>query len=289
MALEISSLSPALGAEAVGVDLESISPQDLDTLRQAWLQYHVLVVRGKELSEEALIRFGAHFGDIENARKRSPLASRPEIMVISNIRENGNALGALPDGELYWHFDRVHQAKPNKAGVLHAIELPSRGGETRFANMCQAYATLPEATKRRLVGLTALNTYQYGQTRAENKQLSDETPSAVHPVVRIIPETGQKALYVCRLMTDRILELSDADGAALLAELFDHCERPEFTYEHQWQRGDVLIWDNRCVAHARKDFDASERRLLKRVTVGDDQLPIPDVDGSTAAPVVGAG
>jgi taurine dioxygenase len=273
MAIEIKSLAPALGAEVTGMDLRDVGAGDADTLLRTWLQYHVLVVRGNQLPDDDLVRFGEHFGRIEKARVQSPLASRPEIMVISNIRKDGETLGQLPDGELYWHFDRVHQATPNKAGVLHAIELPTRGGETRFASMCQAYATLPEATKRRLEGLTALNTYQYGQTRAENKQLSDQTPSAVHPVVRTVPETGRKALYVCRLMTDRIMELSDAESASLLAELFDHAERPEFAYEHQWQHGDVLIWDNRCVAHARNDFDERERRLLKRVTVADDLPP----------------
>jgi taurine dioxygenase len=97
----------------------------------------------------------------------------------------------------------------------------------------------------------------------------------VHPVVRTIPETGRKALYVCRLMTDRIMELAEKESRALLAELFDHVERPEFSYEHEWRTGDVLIWDNRCVIHARNDFDKRERRLLKRVTVGDDLKPVP--------------
>jgi len=271
----VRPLSPALGAEVSGIDLRSIDSRDAEALRQAWLEYHVVVVRGQALTDDQFVAFGACFGRIEKARKSSPLASRQEIMVISNIRENGVALGQLPDGELSWHFDRIHQKMPNKAGVLYAVEIPSRGGETRFASMCLAYERLPEATQARLSGLTALNTYQYGQTQAQKKQLSAETPSAVHPVVRTIPETGRKALYVCRLMTDRIMELYEVQSRALLAELFDHVERSEFTYEHDWRPGDVLIWDNRCVIHARNDFDERERRLLKRVTVGDDVKPIP--------------
>jgi taurine dioxygenase len=250
----VKQLAPALGAEVSGIDLRRIDGDAAEALRRVWLEHQVIVVRGQTLSEDELVAFGACFGRIEKARKLSPLASRQEIMVISNIRENGTALGALPDGELSWHFDRIHQKVPNKAGVLYAVEVPSRGGETRFASMCRAYETLADATKARLAGLTALNTYQYGQTQAEKKQL--------------------KALYVCRLMTDRIVELPEAESRVLLTELFDHVERPEFTYEHEWRPGDVLIWDNRCVSHARNDFDERERRLLKRVTVGDDLEPI---------------
>jgi taurine dioxygenase len=272
--MTVTPVSPALGAEVSGVDLRNRDPDATDALRRAWLDYHVLVVRGQTLSEDELIAFGAGFGSIEKARKLSPLASRAEIMVISNIRRNGEALGALPDGEMAWHFDRIHQKVPNKAGVLYAVEVPPSGGETRFASMCLAYERLPAATKVKLDGLAALNTFQYGQTRAEEKRLSADTPSAVHPVVRTIPETGRKALYVCRLMTDRIIDLPAAESRALLAELFDHVERPEFAYEHRWRPGDVLIWDNRCVIHARNDFDERERRLLKRVTVGDEIAPV---------------
>jgi taurine dioxygenase len=140
--------------------------------------------------------------------------------------------------------------------------------------MCLAYEKLPKATRERLEGLTALNTYEYGRTHAADKKLSEETPSAMHPVVRRIPETGRRALYVCRLMTDRINELSPSDSRELLDELCDHVENPAFTYAHRWRPGDILIWDNRCTVHARTDFDASERRLLKRVTVGDTTGPL---------------
>lgn len=274
MSYQAVPLASTLGVEVKGLDPTQIDASGAETLHQLWLKYHVLVIRNCSLTEDDLIQFGKYFGPIENARKMSALATRPEIMVISNIREGEAALGSLPDGELYWHFDRIHQKVPNKAGVLHSIELPSTGGETRFSNMCEAYEALSEETKRKLEGLTALNTYQYGQTTSTNKQLSEDSPSAVHPVVRTIPETGKKALYVCRLMTDRILDLPEAESNSLLEELFDHCERPEFIYEHSWKVGDTLIWDNRCVLHARNDFNENERRLLKRVTVGDTVAPV---------------
>jgi taurine dioxygenase len=140
--------------------------------------------------------------------------------------------------------------------------------------MSLAYDTLPDDTKKRLEGLSALNTYEYGQTHSANKTLTEGTPSAVHPVVRTIPETGRKALYVCRLMTDRIIGMSETESRALLDELCDHAENQRFVYAHRWQPGDILIWDNRCTIHARTDFDGSQRRLLKRVTVGDTAPPV---------------
>ena len=274
MSLSARPLSPALGAEVRGLDVERIGEDDARELYRAWLEHHVLVVRNaRPLSEKALIAFARCFGPVEKARKPSPLAAHPEIMVISNIRRDGEPVGALPDGELSFHFDRIHQKVPNKAGVLMALEVPGSGGDTLFANTCMAYETLPEATRRRIEGLTALNTYEYGRTHANEKQLSEATPTATHPVVRTIPESGARALYVCRLMTDRIQELPSAESRALLGELCDHLEDPRFQYAHHWKPGDILIWDNRCTIHARTDFDASQRRLLKRVTVADTAAP----------------
>lgn len=274
MTITVTPLDAALGASIGGLDIANITQEDALALHAAFLEHHVLVVHGPQVSEEQLIEFGKCFGHLELARRKSPLATHPEIMVISNIRENGETVGALPDGELTFHFDRIHQKVPNKAGVLHAIEIPDAGGNTSFADMGLAYDTLPAATKKRLEGLTALNTYEYGQTHTENKKLTDAAPTAVHPVVRTIPETGRKSLYICRLMTDRILELPEDESRALLDELCDHVENPEFVYAHRWQPGDIVVWDNRCTIHAREDFDGRQRRLLKRVTVGDDTPPV---------------
>lgn len=275
MALTFTPLGEALGARVTGLDAANITPEQGKALYENWLKYHVLVVPGPIISEEQLINFGKCFGHLENARKASSLARHAEIMVISNIRENGETVGSLPDGELSFHFDRLHQKVPNKAGVLHAMEIPTEGGDTWFANMCLAYDTLPDATKKRLEGLTALNTYEYGQTHSANKKLDEAAPTAIHPVVRTIPETGRKALFICRLMTDKILELPESESRALLDELCDHMENQRFVYAHQWTPGDILIWDNRCTIHARTDFDGGQRRLLKRVTVGDNTPPLP--------------
>jgi taurine dioxygenase len=270
MAVTIIPFDAALGAEVLGINCRGISAGDAHTLREAFSRYHVLVVHGDVMADDEIVNFGACFGNLERAKFASPMTTRAEVMVISNVRIDGEFVGKLPDGEVEWHFDRMHQATPNKAAVLHAIEIPSWGGETIYANIARAYADLPEATKRKIEGLRAANLYDYDAASRESRQLTATTPAAVHPIVRYVPGTGEKTFWVSPLMTERILDVPDDEGNALLGELFEAMARPEYAYEHRWQIGDTLIWDNRCVAHRRNDFDPNQRRLLKRVTVRDD-------------------
>jgi taurine dioxygenase len=154
------------------------------------------------------------------------------------------------------------------ASMLHALELPSSGGDTLFANGFAAYNALPQELKTRLSGMRALNVYDYASNptlRAE--MLSPDAKSAVHPVFRTHPATERKSLYVNRLMTWRIVDLPESESRDMLAFLFDHQERPEFVYRHQWRIGDLVLWDNRSCLHARTGFDPAERRRLRRVTV----------------------
>jgi taurine dioxygenase len=194
-------------------------------------------------------------------------------MIISNIRENGQTVGALPDGELSFHFDRVHQKKPTRATVLHAVEIPDRGGDTCFANMYAAYSTLPDHIKQKIDGRLALNTYAYGATSPDKKVLGEAAQNAIHPVVRTIPETGRKSLFVSRLMTDQIIGLAEEESRDLLKQISDHAEQSRFIYQHQWKVGDIVMWDNRCSTHARLDFDGSQRRLMKRIALADAVAP----------------
>ncbi len=274
MAFSIRLLSSAIGAEAVGFDPRNFTDADRDAFQQAWYQHLVMLIRcPKVLSDDEFVAFMSRMGQIENARKLSPLSTRQEVMIISNIRENGQLVGALPDGELSFHFDRVHQKKPTRATVLHAIEIPDKGGETCFANMYSAYDTLPDAVKKKIDGRQALNTYEYGATSAGVKKLDADAQTAIHPVVRTIPETGRKSLFVSRLMTDKIIGMPEDESRELLNLINDHCEQPQFIYQHQWQVGDILMWDNRCATHARKDFDSSQRRLMKRIALADAAVP----------------
>ena len=188
-------------------------------------------------------------------------------MMISNIRENGETIGALPDGEMMFHHDTIHRPDPHKATLLYSVEIPSYGGDTLFASGTAAYDTLDPAIKAKLEGRRAVNYYVYNSVVRNDKQAVDATSQAVHPVIRTHDETGRKAIYVNRLMSVKIEDLPDDESDALLNLLFDHSEKPEFVYTHVWRKGDLIVWDNRCSSHARTDFPSDQRRLLLRTTV----------------------
>jgi taurine dioxygenase len=154
------------------------------------------------------------------------------------------------------------------ASMLYALEVPRTGGNTLFANAYLAYETLPDAVKRRIEGRKALNAYDYDSASTRRgTRLGEGIPSYWHPIVRTHPATGRKALYVNRLMTVAIEGLSQTESEQLLDMLFDHQEQRQFVYEHVWRPHDLVMWDNRCALHARTDFSAAERRLLRRLTI----------------------
>ena len=272
MAITVKPLDAPLGAEIIGLDARNITAEDSKTIFDAFLKHHILVLHDQHLSDAELVEFGKCFGDIEKSRVISPLSGRDDIMVISNIREDGKPLGQLPDGEMSFHFDRIHQKKPCRAAALMAIEIPQEGGDTLFSNMVLAYKTLPDELKRKVDGRTALNTFTYGATAPDKREGAG--PQCEHPVVRTIPQTGEKSLYVCRLMTDQIYGMDPEESRRVIDALCDHAEDPRFVYTHKWKVGDIIVWDNRATMHARTDFSENERRLMKRVTIGDDQPPM---------------
>jgi taurine dioxygenase len=268
-AFAVRPLSPALGAEIVGVDLgQETDGRTFALIRDAWHGHLVILLRDQELSEDDQVRFAEKFGPPAVIHTRQFVRNHPAVMLISNIREDGKPIGALPDGEMHFHTDQCHQERPAMASMLYAIEVPRAGGNTLFANGYKAYETLPDALKLRIAGRKALNAYDYDTAATKRgTRLADGVPSYVHPVVRTHPATGRKALYVNRLMTVRIEGLPSDESDALLETLFAHQERREFVYEHVWRPGDLLMWDNRCTLHARTDFSPDERRLMRRVTI----------------------
>jgi taurine dioxygenase len=197
----------------------------------------------------------------------------PGIMLISNIREDGEPIGALPDGEMMFHHDMIHSAMPSKATMLYAVEIPSYGGDTLFASGYAAYETLDPSVRAKLEGKRAFHHYNYGSTLKGDGRGTESFSQCSHPIFRTNDETGRKAVYVNRLMTERIEGMEDGESNKLLNILFDHMENPEFVYTHVWRKGDLLLWDNRCSSHARTDFPAGERRLLLRTTIKGDSAP----------------
>ena len=191
-------------------------------------------------------------------------------MYVTNEKEDGRYVGALPDGEMYFHSDRCYVEHPCLCTMLYGIDIPSKGGDTCFSNQYKAYDALPEDMKRRLEGLQAVHAYEPGSYSQNAVTLTRIEPSAnaltaAHPMVATHPATGRKALYVNRLMTAYIVGMPRDESAELLEWLFDHQEQARFIYAHKWTPGDVLIWDNRCVMHRRNGFDPEARRIMHRL------------------------
>ena len=286
---EIRTLSDALGAEIVGLD--ATAPIDADTaraLRAAWRDHIVLLLRAPGLTQEQQLRFAGAFGSI-GTRPR-PKGERPEdaasvddaMMLISNIRVDGKPIGSLPDGEMFFHHDTIFKPVPNRGTALYAIEVPSQGGNTKFANHYLAYEALPERIRERVRGRTAYHLYDYVVYNSrEGKGAQAETvDGCAHPVCITHPASGRTALYVDRLMTMRIDGLPEPESDEILDRMFDIAEREEFVYEHVWTPGDLLVWDNLCSSHARTDFPPGERRLLRRCQIAGDGPPSLDTPRS---------
>ncbi len=269
----IRPLAPSLGAEIRDLDLTS--PLDRDTIsaiHAAWLQHLILVFRCGEISEDDQTRLAGYFGPTVGARskQRSDGGDR-RLMLISNIRQNGEPIGLLPDGELMFHSDSVFLEKPLMGAILYAEEIPSTGGNTLFANMYDAYGSLTDELKTRVTGLQAVHVFDYETQVKSGRFDRSSAPHATHPAIRTHPETGRKALYVNRLMTEELVGLPRAENDDLLQRLYRHAEDSTHVYEHIWQVNDLVMWDNRCTQHARTDFPTGERRLLRRVGIEGDR------------------
>jgi taurine dioxygenase len=271
--LDIAPLSKHIGAEIRGLDLrEKLDAETIGRIHQAWLDHSVLLFRGQKLEQEDLLRVTEYFGSIGPLGRPPKFFPKgysrllPNIMMISNIRENGETIGALPDGEMHFHHDMIHHEIPHNGTLLYSLEIPSYGGDTLFASGYAAYDTLDPAIKAKLEGRRAYHHYDYGSMQ-RGKAGIGATAAASHPVFRTHEETGRKAIYVNRLMTVGIEGMSQEESDPLLEALFDHSEKPEFIYRHVWKVGDLLIWDNRCSTHARDDFPSDQRRLMLRTTV----------------------
>jgi taurine dioxygenase len=275
--ITVTPMSRACGAEISGVDLtKELSPGAVRAIKDAWAEHLVLVFRGQTITQEQQLRFAAYFGELGDRKKApEPLRGRTEgvlqdnqkILLVSNIKVDGQPIGAFGEGEFWFHIDSGYTARPYKYTFLYALELPSTGGNTLFSNMYKAYEAVPPALKAKLQGKKALHIHEY--KRSEKADLSDISGISHHhhPVFITHPDTGRKTLFVDRLMTARIEGVDAQESDAILEQLYEIGERPEFIFEHVWQLGDFLMWDNRCTIHARTDFPKEERRLLRRCTV----------------------
>ena len=277
---DVVKLSPMIGAEIRGLDLtKDMSPAVVAALYRAWLDHIVLVFRGQELDQEALLRVTSWFGqsgELSRPHNEFPKAYKkllPNIMLISNIREDGEPIGALPDGEMMFHHDTLHAEIPHKGTMLYSIEIPSHGGNTIFSNCYAAYDALPADVRNALEGKQARHRYNYGSTQKGDSRGTVAFGQSEHPVFRTHDDTGRKAVYVDRLMTIDVAGMAPEESERLLNAVYDYSENPAFAYEHVWKKGDLLLWDNRCSMHARTDFPSDQRRLMLRTTIKGEARP----------------
>jgi len=269
---------------ACGAEIVFDLTRDLDdaTFREIECVFHeniVVVFRGQQLSNRRHVEFSSRFGELEiHIVKKYLLSDFPEILLISNIRdERGEHIG-LADAGFTWHTDTSYRRRPSRCSLLYAKEVPQCDGQplgdTVFANTIAAYEALPESTKKRIEGLKAIHRYSARRRVADSprpkltpQQLA-ETPDIAHPIVRTHPYTGRKSLYITAGECIGIDGVPEDEALDLIAELDAHCVRPEFLYRHQWQVGDLLIWDNASSMHlAICDYALPERRLMHRTTV----------------------
>ena len=272
--IEVIQTAAPLGAEVRCGDIRTLDDASIAALRKAWLANLVIVIRGQTLSDPELMAFGRRLGDLDSA----PLAktgkekarAHDEVIVVSNVMEDGKPIGVLRDAEVVWHSDNSYRDIPLSFSALYALEIPPQGGDTGFANMYLALETLPADLRRRVESLTLKHDMTYnsaGDLRDGFKPVNDvrDAPGPSHPIVRTHAETGHNALYLGRRPNAYINGLSVAESEELLNVLWAHATQPQLTWHHQWKAGDIVIWDNRCVMHYRAPFDGGSRRVMHRI------------------------
>ncbi len=275
MSFEIAPLSPAIGAEIHGVDLgKPLDEKTRNALLNAWHDYLLLLFREQDISDDALIHSSDWIGSIgKRARPKDRRQEQdPYIMLVSNIRENGELVGSLPDGEMWFHHDMAFVDTPHRATFLYAVEIPSEGGHTCFANMYAAHDNLPARLRKAITGKTVLQVFDFAQTSQPDIDNLDGVKYARQPAIVRHPDTGKCALYINRLMSATLDGMDRTDAENLIDEIIPYAEDPAIIYEHHWCPGDYIVWDNRCSTHARTDFPADQRRLLRRGMIEGDPM-----------------
>lgn len=282
--LTLRPLSPGFGLLAEGIDLSRpLSSDEAAAVRQAWTDAHgVLVFRGQQLTPEQQVAFSAHFGEVytggatnNTALAHYYLPGHPAIFRVSNKKIDGKPVGR-EDAGTYWHSDASWQPSPPRGSLLYALEIPAVGGDTMFCDMYRAWETLSPPLQRMLEGLEAEHSLAAAVLRTSyakefSGRLDDAAAKkAVHPVVKVHPQSGRKALFVNPGFTSHIIGLSAAESQAILELLFAHATASENVYRHTWQLHDLVMWDNRCNLHyAVANYKAHGDRYMHRTTVKD--------------------
>jgi taurine dioxygenase len=272
----------ALGAEVAGIDLsKDVSAAQREFIVDAYIDNLVLLFRGQRLSFDDLLRLRELFGPPGLAgnqllglgrKKYLPDEVPDDITIVSNIVDaEGKPIGALGDGEAFWHTDSSFTETPISASLLHAIEVTEQGGETAFLNMYNAYEDMPAELAARIAGKYANHSKIHNSAGVRRPEFADVTdpskaPGVRHPLVRTHPVTKRKCLYLGRRLNSYIFGLPLDESEALLDALWAHACQDKYVWQHKWRVGDLLVWDNRCTMHHRNAFAPNARRLMHKST-----------------------
>ena len=299
-ALDVMPTGAALGAEIRGVDLTlPVSDAIAHALREAWCEHLVLLFRDQRLSDDAIMRTAGVFGGSQRSAAHSYFNRNvesfnpqrvdgfPEIFAVTNLDENGEPTldnGGLGSHEVVWHSDNSYIEMPPAGSLLHAIEVPiGGGGDTSFNNQYLAYESLPAELKqaidgRRQVHDSSRNSAGVLRPGVTAPQEPEDVRGPAHPLVRVHPHTGRRALYLGRRRTwpsSYIVGLPNDESEALLDALWEHATRPELAWEHEWREGDTVLWDNRCAMHCRTPIDPARRRVMHRIQIAGEPVVAP--------------
>ena len=265
--------------EMIAADIQDANlSQPLDdvsiaAIAEAWNENLVLRFRNQQLSDADLIRFSSYFGELDppgsNPYGVTFLPEFPEINVISNVKDEvGVPIGNLGDGEAVWHADMTYIDNPPEAGILYALEVPVGQGDTYFANMVAAYNDLPSDLRVAIEGKTLIHDAAHnsaGMLRKGYEEITDVklTPGARHPLA-YEDQHGRVSLFLGRRPHAYIVGMEESDSDSLLDALWAHATRPKYSWHNEWQKGDLVMWQNRMVMHRRDAFDPSTRRVMHR-------------------------
>ena len=290
--IETRPLHSSIGAAIYGVDLSRpLNPSTVAAINNAWMKHIVLVFPSQPISDDALVAFGQQFGELEIHPSLAHRASRNrEIYRVSNLDESGNFIP--PDNTAWqyvsqswrWHSDSSFRDVPSNGSILHGIEITNKGGDTRFANLYDAYDALSDATKAHIDPLWIVHDHEnilklaHGEGSQPAQGTYEIMPPVRHPLVRVHPVTKRRCLFLSPHTMARVVDMSEEDGRALLDKLIAHATKSRFVYRHIWTKDDVIMWDNRCTMHAVDPFDnRTVRRVMHRVTLIGEGQPIPAV------------
>lgn len=300
--LRVVPTGAALGAEIQGVDFALPVPEDVKAaLRKAWADHMVLVFRGQKLNDDQLLDASLVFGPPHNPASRQYHLNAGErvddtymvsrhagIAIISNLGPDGNPVkdnGGLGSYEVVWHTDNSYVKVPPAGSMLHSLEIPGPGGggDTSFNNQVLAYEELPADLKQAIEGKSQVHDSSRnsaGVLRPGVKLPSkpEEVEGPTHPLVRVHPVTGKRALYLGRRRdwpSNYIVGLPNEESERLLDRLWAHATQPKYAWTHKWAVGDLILWDNRCCMHYRTEIDSSQRRVMHRTTIKGEPLVAP--------------